>query len=125
MVPVDGMTETTVGRLTAPFAAAGSGGGRKPLLPPLPAAAASQPTVVTVRQALGADASPGADATLVPPSPLRSAPLVTTASEPIGAYALASAPGCAAAALPGLKASGRQQSAEDCKQMNTALAAEP
>lgn len=118
MVPVDGVTDTTVGRLAAPVAAGGSGGGGKP--PALPRlrglqALASPPTVVTVRQALGISAWSGAEVALLPPL-LCSAPLVTTASAPVRVHASASAAdcGCAAAAAPGLDASGRQQSSEAC-----------
>jgi hypothetical protein len=130
MVPVDGVTDTTVGRLAAPFAGVGSSGGRKPLLPPLPRlralqAPGSPPTVVTVRQALqGSEAWPGMGATLLPPL-LRSPPLVTTDSAPMQAHASASAviPSCAAAAPPGLEVPGREQSAEPCTHMRTASVA--
>ena len=129
MVPVDGVTDTTVGRLGAAFAGAGSGGGRK-LLPPLPRlralqAPSSPPTVVTVRQALGAEAWPGMGPALLSPLPLRRAPLVTTASRPIGAHASASTadPRCAAATPSGLEVSGREQSAEPCEDVRTASAA--
>lgn len=130
MVPVDGVTDTTVGRLATSLVEAGSGGGRKPLLPPLPGlrrlqAPCSPPTVVTVRQALqGSEGWPGMGATLLPPL-LRSPPLVTTASAPMQAHTSASAadPSCAAAAPPGLEVSGREQSAEPCAGMRTASAA--
>jgi hypothetical protein len=128
MVPADGVTDTTVGRPASPFTEPDSGGGRKPPLPPLPRLRAprplgSQPTVVTVQQALGADACLDAGAVLSQLPPVHSAPLVTTASAPMQAHASASAPGpgCAADAPPGLQASVRQHSAEACAGMENSI----
>lgn len=133
-MPVDGVTETTVGRLAALFAAAGSAGGRKPQPPPLLPSRpglqtpASPPMVVTVRQALETDALPSAETGLPSPLPLLcSAPLVTMASWPNGEHASASAaePSCAAAVPPGLEVSGRQPSADSWVETETASATQP
>lgn len=123
VVPVDGVTDRTVGWPAAPQAAAGSGGGRTPPSPLLTSLTALQLlalllAVVTVRLALGSGAWAGVNAaTTVLLLPLRREPLVTTASDPVRALASASAAarsGSSASRPSDVGVSGRPQSAAAC-----------
>ena len=133
MVPVDGVSDSTGASPAAAFAAAGGGGGRKALLPLLTSLTALQVlalllAVVTVRPGLGSDARVGAQASTVLLLPLRSEPLVTTASEAVRPHAPASAAapsGSAASRPPDVGVFGRQPSAAAWVPVRAALAAEP
>lgn len=133
VVPVDGVSDSTGASPAAAFAATGGGGGRKALLPLLMSLTALQElalllAVVTVRPALGSDAWAGAQASTVLLLPLRSEPLVTTASEPVRPHAPASAAalgGSAASRPPDVGVSGGPQSAAAWVPMRAASAPEP
>jgi hypothetical protein len=133
VVPVDGVSDNTGASPAAAFAALGGGGGRKALLPLLKSLTALQElalllAVVTVRPALGSDTWAGAQASTVLLLPLRSEPLVTTASEPVRPHPLASGAalsGSAASRPPDVGVFGRQQSAAGSVPMCAGSAAEP